>query len=157
MDQHSEGSDGATLRLYTYRDHCALVGRFQNIHAELDLEACMNSGIDFGRRLTGGGAIIMGNEQLGICLAAHSKSFEWGTVRELCGLMARPIIQALKNWASRLRSARKTIWRSTARRSPDWGVRQSAGRFSLSRQPPGRSGYRENALGAAYTRAEIRR
>ncbi|MBK6902327.1 MAG: hypothetical protein IPH04_05795 [Saprospirales bacterium] len=96
MDQHSEGSDGATLRLYTYRDHCALVGRFQNIHAELDLEACVKNGIDFGRRLTGGGAIIMGSEQLGICLAAHSKSFEWGTVRELCGLMARPIIQALE-------------------------------------------------------------
>lgn len=44
---------GATLRLYTYRDHCALVGRFQNIHAELDLDACQREEVEVGRRLTG--------------------------------------------------------------------------------------------------------
>ena len=96
MDQYSEAGPGATLRLYSYRDHCALVGRFQHINAELDLDACKSAGIEFGRRLTGGGAIIMGSDQLGVCLAAHSNSFEWGTIRDLCALMAQPIIQALR-------------------------------------------------------------
>ena len=29
-----------TLRLYTYRTHCALIGRYQNLDAEVDLAAC---------------------------------------------------------------------------------------------------------------------
>ena len=29
-----------TLRLYSYRDHCALVGRYQTLEAEVDLAAC---------------------------------------------------------------------------------------------------------------------
>ena len=28
-----------TLRLYTYRSHCALIGRYQNLEAEVDLDA----------------------------------------------------------------------------------------------------------------------
>ncbi|MCB9284018.1 MAG: hypothetical protein H6563_08095 [Lewinellaceae bacterium] len=86
---------GATLRLYTYRDHCALVGRFQNIHAELDLDACQREEVEVGRRLTGGGAIIMGKDQLGICLASHSKRFEWQTIRDLCAQLSVPVVQAL--------------------------------------------------------------
>ena len=89
------GEHGATLRLYSYRDHCALVGRFQNIHAELDLEACRRENVQVGRRLTGGGAIIMGQDQLGICLASHSKRFEWQTIRDLCAQLSVPVVQAL--------------------------------------------------------------
>lgn len=61
---------GTSLRLYTYRTHCALVGRFQDIEAELDLEACRETGTVIGRRPTGGGAIVMGRDQLGVALAA---------------------------------------------------------------------------------------
>jgi lipoate-protein ligase A len=57
-----------TLRLYNYRDHCALVGRYQNLAAELDLDACGRTGTGVGRRPTGGGAIIMGRDQLGVAL-----------------------------------------------------------------------------------------
>ncbi|MEX2046704.1 MAG: biotin/lipoate A/B protein ligase family protein [Chloroflexota bacterium] len=59
---------GTSLRLYTYRTHCALVGRFQNVEAELDLDACAETGTQVGRRPTGGGAIVMGRDQLGIAL-----------------------------------------------------------------------------------------
>jgi len=55
-----------TLRLYSYRDYCALVGRYQDLAAEVDLEACRGSGTEVSRRLTGGGAIVMGSGQLGI-------------------------------------------------------------------------------------------
>lgn len=57
-----------TLRLYTYRNHCALVGRYQNLEAEVDLEACRRTGTEVSRRPTGGGAIIMGAGQLGLAL-----------------------------------------------------------------------------------------
>lgn len=61
---------GTTLRLYTYRSHCALVGRFQDAEAELDLDGCARTGTEVGRRPTGGGAIVMGEDQLGVALAA---------------------------------------------------------------------------------------
>jgi len=55
-----------TLRLYSYRDHCALIGRYQNIDAEIDLAACQRTRTDVNRRLSGGGAIVMGSGQLGV-------------------------------------------------------------------------------------------
>ncbi|TNC25827.1 lipoate--protein ligase family protein [Amycolatopsis alkalitolerans] len=57
-----------TLRLYTYRNHCALVGRYQNLAAEVDLGACERTGTEVSRRPTGGGAIIMGAGQLGVAM-----------------------------------------------------------------------------------------
>jgi lipoate---protein ligase len=59
-----------TLRLYTYRTHCALIGRYQNVDAEVDLAACRATGTQVSRRPTGGGAIIMGASQLGLALTA---------------------------------------------------------------------------------------
>jgi lipoate-protein ligase A len=55
-----------TLRLYSYRSQCALVGRYQRLEAELDLDACARTGTEVSRRPTGGGAIIMGSGQLGV-------------------------------------------------------------------------------------------
>jgi lipoate---protein ligase len=63
-----------TLRLYTYRTHCALIGRYQNLDAEVDLAACHQTGTQVSRRPTGGGAIIMGAGQLGVALASAAPS-----------------------------------------------------------------------------------
>ncbi|MHB8657609.1 MAG: lipoate--protein ligase family protein [Solirubrobacteraceae bacterium] len=62
----------AALRLYTYAPHCALVGRYQHLSAEVDLEACARLGIEVGRRPTGGGAIIMGPAQLGVAIITRA-------------------------------------------------------------------------------------
>ena len=61
-----------TLRLYTYRSHCALVGRYQNLEAEVDLAACERTGTQVSRRPTGGGAIIMGVGQLGVAVTSRA-------------------------------------------------------------------------------------
>lgn len=60
-----EGTSPPTLRLYTYQP-CALVGRFQTLENELRVDSCREQGIPVGRRPTGGGAIVMGPEQLGV-------------------------------------------------------------------------------------------
>lgn len=88
----------ATLKLYTYRNYCALCGRFQDLQAEIDIDACKENGFDIGRRLTGGGAIIMGENQLGICLTTDSNTFKWNHIRELYQLFSEPIIQALQRF-----------------------------------------------------------
>lgn len=57
-----------TLRLYTYASHAALVGRYQTLDAEVDLAACAATGTAVSRRPTGGGAIVMGRDPLGVAL-----------------------------------------------------------------------------------------
>src|SRR5205814_1523815 len=64
---------GPVLRLYTYRSHCALVGKFQNLEAEIDLDFCREADIGVNRRPTGGGAILMGEGQLGIAVIHSSR------------------------------------------------------------------------------------
>jgi lipoate-protein ligase A len=61
-----------TLRLYTYASSCALVGRYQHLDAEVDLEACARTGTAVGRRQTGGGAIVMGADQLGVAFVTRA-------------------------------------------------------------------------------------
>ncbi len=96
MDYHQSGSQyPATLRLYNYADYAVLAGRFQDIKAEIDIEACKELGFDYGRRLTGGGAILMGSGQLGICFACQADVFKWENIRELYQMFSVPIIEAL--------------------------------------------------------------
>jgi len=96
MEYHQKGADfPATLRLYNYQDYAVLAGRFQDINAEIDIDACKKNGFQFGRRLTGGGAILMGSGQLGICFATSSNTFEWENVRELYRKFSDPVIKAL--------------------------------------------------------------
>lgn len=73
MSLYSEPESGGapTLRLYTYRSSCALVGRFQDLAKEVDLEACRREDIAVNRRPTGGGAIVMGSGQLGLALVGR--------------------------------------------------------------------------------------
>lgn len=67
------GAPPATLRLYTYRSHCALVGRFQDVGAEVDVGFCGEHDLQVNRRLTGGGAILMGEGQLGVALTTSPR------------------------------------------------------------------------------------
>lgn len=77
MACHGRGQQAApVLRLYTYASHVALCGRYQNIEAEIDLEACRRTGTDVGRRPTGGGAIVMGNGQLGVAVVTTAPTAE---------------------------------------------------------------------------------
>ena len=85
-----------TLRLYTYRSHCALVGRFQNLAAEVDLEACRRLDVQVGRRPTGGGAILMGARQLGLCLVASAALVKHiARPLDLYRYLAEPVVRAL--------------------------------------------------------------
>ena len=68
-----QGDSPPTLRLYTYRPHCVLVGRFQDLAHEVDVASCARQGYAINRRPTGGGAILMGPDQLGVALALRGR------------------------------------------------------------------------------------
>ena len=84
----------ASLRLYTYRSHCALVGRYQSLADEIDLDVCDTRGVQVGRRPTGGGAIIMGADQLGVAVATRATAEQ--SPRELLGRFAEGVIAGLE-------------------------------------------------------------
>ncbi|MDH5379816.1 MAG: lipoate--protein ligase family protein [Cyclobacteriaceae bacterium] len=92
----SRNNHSATLRLYHYENFTALCGRFQDITAEIDLDFCKENGYTFSRRLTGGGAIIMGEDQLGICVSTNAKSLKWNRISDIYQMFAAPILSTLQ-------------------------------------------------------------
>ncbi|MFQ5418840.1 MAG: biotin/lipoate A/B protein ligase family protein [Anaerolineae bacterium] len=90
-----KGESPPTLRLYTYRP-CALVGRFQTIEHELHVDYCRNHNIPINRRPTGGGAIIMGEGQLGVALTIPGrKDDSYSRARELMAHFAGGVLRGL--------------------------------------------------------------
>jgi lipoate---protein ligase len=90
------GRSPATLKLYTYRAHCALVGRFQDVANELRMSFCGDHDVQVGRRPTGGGAILMGPDQLGVALALNGKgAAHHGRPRELMARFSKGLVRAL--------------------------------------------------------------
>lgn len=81
------------LRVYSYLDHCVLVGRFQRVEAEVNLSASAALGIGVNRRPTGGGAILMGKDQVGIAFAAPSEVFS--SPRNGFLIFAKAVVDAL--------------------------------------------------------------
>jgi lipoate-protein ligase A len=70
----SDYGHGCILRLYTYRDHCVVLGRFQDAESEVNLPECKRLGVEVNRRITGGGTIIMGRSQLGVAIIIPPQS-----------------------------------------------------------------------------------
>lgn len=95
--RQGDGGSVPTLRLYTYASHCALVGRFQRVAAEVRLEECRARGIAVNRRPTGGGAILMGADQLGVALMlpAAGAPRSWDGLRELFQRLSGGLVEAL--------------------------------------------------------------
>jgi lipoate-protein ligase A len=102
------GESRATLRLYTYRSHCALVGRFQNLDNEIHRDYCEAHGIALNRRPTGGGAIIMGADQLGIALTIPGCGDDsYSHARERMAQFSQGIVNALQSLGVRANFRRK--------------------------------------------------
>jgi len=92
------GESEPTLRLYTYRSHCALVGRFQNLDNEVYREYCQAHGVALNRRPTGGGAIIMGADQLGVGLMLPGRGDEsYSRARELMAQFSAGVVNGLRS------------------------------------------------------------
>jgi lipoate-protein ligase A len=91
------GESEPTLRLYTYRSHCALVGRFQNLDNEIHRDYCAAHNIAVNRRPTGGGAIIMGADQLGVALVLPGRADDsYSHARELMAQFSAGVVNGLQ-------------------------------------------------------------
>lgn len=58
----AEGKSPPSLRLYGWSPPAISIGYFQNLEEEVDLAACNKFGVDYVRRITGGGAVLHEHE-----------------------------------------------------------------------------------------------
>jgi lipoate-protein ligase A len=83
------------LHLYTFMPS-AIVGKYQDINAALKLDRCKELGLEYNRRSTGGGTVIMGPEivALGLGINAAYKGLKRG-VGGIFETLGRVLIRAL--------------------------------------------------------------
>lgn len=97
-----------TLRLYTYQSHCALVGRFQNVENEVRVDYCRAHNIPINRRPTGGGAIIMGADQLGVALTIPGRGDDsYSHARQLMETFSKGLVCGLNQLGAQASFRRK--------------------------------------------------
>lgn len=84
------------LHLYTFKPS-AIVGKYQDIRASLKLDRCRERGIEYNRRSTGGGTVIMGPEILALGLGINVDYPGIGRgVNSLFETLSRVLINALE-------------------------------------------------------------
>jgi lipoate-protein ligase A len=117
------GASPPTLRLYTYCSHCALAGRFQRIENEIHLDFCREHGIAVNRRPTGGGAIIMGENQLGVALMIPAGGEDtYGRARELMEKFSAGLVRALNKLGVQAQFRRKNDVEVNGRKIAGLGI-----------------------------------
>lgn len=98
MLAHSVAYNGAQpiLHLYNFVPS-VIVGRYQDIETAIDIKECLRRGVEYNRRHTGGGTVLMGPDQLALGFAiplSHSSAIR--NIRRMFDLMAEVIGNALK-------------------------------------------------------------
>ncbi len=122
-DRVGDGLSQPTLRLYTYKSHCALVGRFQNVDNEIHVDYCRANQIPINRRPTGGGAIIMGVDQLGIALTIPGRREDsYSRARELMGRFSEGIIRGVQSLGVNAQFRRKNDIEVNGRKMVGLGI-----------------------------------
>ena len=84
------------LHLYNFLPS-VIVGRYQDIETAIDIEECRRRNIDYNRRHTGGGTVLMGQYQLALGFAIPlSHESATASIREMFNVLAGVISDALR-------------------------------------------------------------
>ncbi len=122
-DRVGDGLSQPTLRLYTYKSCCALVGRFQNVENEIHVDYCRANQISINRRPTGGGAIIMGADQLGIALTIPGRREDsYSRARELMERFSQGIARGVQSLGVNAQFRRKNDIEVNGRKMVGLGI-----------------------------------
>ena len=82
IEAHKSAAIPDTIRFLRFTPS-ALVGRHQNLDAEIDRDWCMAHGVELARRITGGGAIVMNPGMLGWELVFARRRFAYDDLGDL--------------------------------------------------------------------------
>ncbi|MHA1424356.1 MAG: lipoate--protein ligase family protein [Candidatus Helarchaeota archaeon] len=85
-----------TFRLYRWWPSCASIGRNQSMKHEIDIEGCKALGVDYVRRITGGGAVYHDYEgEITYSIIAKKENFLPMDIDETFRVLCKGIIVAL--------------------------------------------------------------
>jgi lipoate---protein ligase len=59
LDEVASGTRGPTLRFWAWASRAVIIGRFQSLRNEVDLESAGEMGVEVVRRISGGGAMFV--------------------------------------------------------------------------------------------------
>jgi len=93
------GKDKAppTVRFYTWKPPAISIGYFQSLKEEVDLEVCKNLGVEYVRRITGGGAVFHDKELTYSIVISESHPLVPKNILESYRRICGSIIRGLKH------------------------------------------------------------
>jgi lipoate-protein ligase A len=95
LERVSEKLSPPTIRFYRWSPSAVSIGRFQSMEEEVNVERCRETGVDYVRRITGGGAVYHDNGgEITYSLVAPEAEFPSGigeSYKDIC----RSIISGL--------------------------------------------------------------
>lgn len=95
MEGIREGTSPPTIRFYGWSPSAVSIGRFQSMEEEVDVEKCREIGVDYVRRITGGGAVYHDTAgEVTYSIAGSESEFPKG-IRESYAYICRYVINGL--------------------------------------------------------------
>lgn len=95
LERVKERKSPPTIRFYRWSPSSVSIGRFQSMEEEVDVEKCRELGVDYVRRITGGGAVYHDNRgEITYSIVAPETEFPKG-VRESYKAICQGIIDGL--------------------------------------------------------------
>jgi lipoate-protein ligase A len=86
-----------TVRFYTWQPPAISIGYFQSLNEEVDLEVCQNLGVEYVRRITGGGAVFHDKELTYSIVIAESHHLVPKNILESYRRICGAVIKGLKH------------------------------------------------------------
>jgi lipoate-protein ligase A len=93
---NSEGKAPPTVRFFAWEPPAISIGYFQSLTDEVDLKTCKKLGIDYVRRITGGGAVFHENELTYSIIIPESHPQISKNIMESYGKICGALIKGLK-------------------------------------------------------------
>ena len=93
---NSENKVPPTVRFFTWSPPAISIGYFQSLEEEVDLDVCKNLGVDYVRRITGGGAVFHDKELTYSIVIPESHPQIPKNIMESYGRICGAIIKGLK-------------------------------------------------------------
>jgi len=94
---NSEGKVPPTVRFYEWIPPAISIGYFQSLEEEVDLDMCDKHGVDYVRRITGGGAVFHEHELTYSIVIPESHKEIPKNIMDSYGRICGAIIKGLKN------------------------------------------------------------
>ena len=94
---NSEGRSPPTVRFYNWDPPAISIGYFQSLKEEVDLEKCKDLGVEYVRRITGGGAVFHEHELTYSIIIPESHPKIPKNILDSYGNICGAVIKGLKN------------------------------------------------------------